>query len=154
MTPDPSLQALGLPPMDQFCLVVPDLDAALAQYGPLFGPFLVLRNGPFDSMYRGHPARVELAVAFGRAGDIEVELVEWISGDTPHRDFLQQGRQGVQHIRYRVDDIDAWVERLRPLGYVPVWSGSFPGTLDTPAISWCYLERSGDPLMIEFVRME
>lgn len=152
MTHPVSLKFLDLPPMDQFCLVVPDLDGALALYEPLFGPFMVLRNGPFDSVYRGQPARVELAVAFGRAGDIEVELVEWISGNTPHRDFLQQGRQGVQHIRYQVDDINEWVEKLLPLGYTPVWSGSFPGSDYGPGMSWCYLEREADPLMLEFVR--
>lgn len=154
MTPTASLQSLGLPPIDQICLVVPDLKAALALYEPLFGPFLVMENGPFDSFYRGQPARVDMAVAFGKTGNLEVEIVQWISGPTPHRDFIQQGRQGVQHLRYQVEDIDAWVEKVRSLGYTPVWSGSFPGSDYGPGISWCYVEREGDPLMLEFVCSE
>ena len=147
------LQSLGLPPIDQICLVVRDLGAALVRYEPLFGPFVVFDNGPFDSIYRGRPTRVELAVAFGRSGELEIELVQWRAGDTPHRDFIEQGREGVQHIRYKVNDIDEWVVKCRPLGYEPVWSGCYPGSDGSPALTWCYLERPADPLMIEFVRM-
>ena len=141
------LQSLGLPPFDQICLVVPDLKVALTLYEPLFGPFMVLENGPFDSVYRGEASRAELKVAFGRSGDIEIELVEWVAGATPHRDFVQQGRQGIQHIRYTVDCLDRWANKAGGLGYVPVWSGTYPAH----AISWCYLERVGDPLMIELL---
>ena len=37
--------SLGLPPADQICLVVRDLQAAVALFEPLFGPFTVLDNG-------------------------------------------------------------------------------------------------------------
>lgn len=143
---------LGLPPFDQICLVVPNLDAALRQYEPLFGPFVVLRNGPFDSYYRGRPVSVDLAVAFGRSGGIEIELVEPLAGSTPHRDFLDAGRSGLQHVRHCVDDIDAWEARMAPLGYAPVWWGSYPATNGYPATRWSYLERYGDPVMIELMR--
>lgn len=145
--------SLGLPPADQICLVVRDLGAAVAMYEPLFGPFTVLdNNGPFESVYRGERVMVELLCAFGRTGALEIELVEWRSGPTPHRDFIQGGREGVQHIRYVIDDLDGWIARAAAIGYRPVWSGSFPVSEAAPSLSWCYLERAGDPLMIEFVQ--
>ncbi|MCG3169022.1 MAG: hypothetical protein CALGDGBN_00533 [Pseudomonadales bacterium] len=147
----PPAAALGLPPFDQICLVVRDLRAALALYEPLFGPFTVLANGAFPSVYRGEPVTTELKVAFGRSGSIEIELVEWISGPTPHRDFVASGREGVQHLRYVVDRIDAWNERLATHGYAPVWSGAYPASEAAPPIAWCYFERATDPLMIELV---
>ena len=99
--------SLGLPPDDQICLVVRDLQAAVALYEPLFGPFTVLDNGPFESVYRGERVMVELLCAFGRTGALEIELIEWRSGPTPHRDFIQGGREGVQHIRYVIEDLMA-----------------------------------------------
>ncbi|HUH36451.1 MAG TPA: VOC family protein [Spongiibacteraceae bacterium] len=142
----------GLPPADQICLVVRDLAAAVAMYEPLFGPFTVLDNGPFESVYRGETVMVDLPCAFGRSGELEIELVQWRSGPTPHRDFIQSGREGVQHIRYVVDDLPAWIARAAELAYRPVWSGSYPASDAAPPLSWCYLERDDDPLMIEFVQ--
>lgn len=143
--------SLGLPPVDQICLIVRDLDAALALYEPFFGPFIVMRNGPFPCVYRGEAAVTELAVAFGRSGALEIELVEWISGPSPHRDFIAAGREGVQHVRHVVDSIGEWTERLATLGHAPVWSGNYPASDAAPPIAWCYFERPGDPLMIELV---
>jgi len=116
-------------------------------YEPLFGPFVILDNGPFDAVYHGRPERAELIVAFGRSGPLEIELVEWVAGATPHRDFIRSGREGLQHLRFPVASIHPWVETTAALGYEPVWSGRY---LEHD-IEWCYLARPGDPLMIEFV---
>lgn len=144
--------SLGLPPADQICLVVRDLPEALALYEPLFGPFTVLDSGPFESVYRGERVMTDLPCAFGRSGALEIELVAWRSGPSPHRDFLQAGREGVQHIRYVVEDLEHWIERAGTIGYRPVWFGSYPASPAAPPLSWCYLDRDGDPLMIEFVQ--
>ena len=54
----------------------------------------------------------------------------------------------MHHIRYRVEDADAWIEKLAPLGYKPIWYKQF--TSDTV---FAYLEREGDPLLVEFLQM-
>ena len=152
MNPGATAPLAGLPPADQICLVVRDLDAALALYEPLFGPFTVLDNGPFESVYRGEREMVDLPCAFGRSGGLEVEIVAPRSGRSPHRDFLDAGREGVQHIRFVIDDLEAWIGKAAAIGYRPVWSGSYPASPAAPPLGWCYLERDGDPLMIEFVQ--
>ncbi len=53
---------------------------------------------------------------------------------------------------YSIDDLQAWIARAATIGYRPVWSGSYPASPAAPPLSWCYLERDGDPLMIEFVQ--
>ena len=65
---------------------------------------------------------------------------------------LDVGREGVQHIRFVVDELEAWIARAAAVGYRPVWSGSYPASLAAPPLGWCYLARDGDPLMIEFVQ--
>ena len=137
----------GLPAIDQIGIVVRSMDAAVKLYEPLFGPFVVLDNGPFEAIYRGQPAPAHLIVAFGRSGSLEIELVEWISGATPHRDFLLAGCEGLQHLRYPVEDVVSWVDRAGSLGYESIWSGEYR----PHNIRWAYLARPDDPLTIEFV---
>ncbi|MFM7274080.1 MAG: VOC family protein [Gammaproteobacteria bacterium] len=149
----PGAMALqGLPPADQICLVVRDLQAALRLYEPLFGPFTVLDSGPFESVHRGERVMADLPCAFGRSGALEIEIVAPRHGPTPHTEFLDAGREGVQHIRYAVEDLDTWIAKAAAIGYGPVWTGSYPASPASPPIRWCYLEREGDPLMVEFVQ--
>ena len=42
-------------------------------------------------------------LAFGRTGDIEMEFIQPVSGASPHTEFLAAGREGIHHVRYRVD---------------------------------------------------
>lgn len=139
---------LNLPPADQIGLVVKNLDAAMALYGPLFGPFTVVDGSVEGANYRGHTADCHLKCAFGRSGELEVELVEWVSGYSPHRESLERGREGLQHIRFPVTDIDGWIARAAEFGYRPIWHKRW-----SPQLTFCYLERADDPVLIEFVEM-
>ncbi len=102
----------------------------------------------FLADYRGRIADVKLEIAFGRSGELEIELIEWQGGESPHREFLEQGREGMHHLAYRVDDANAWIERVAAAGYEPIWYKQF-----SAEIVFAYLEREGDPLLIEFLQM-
>lgn len=137
---------LDLPPADQIGLVVKNLEQAMAMYGPLFGPFTV-QEGPVQAAdYRGRPEDCHLRCAFGRSGALEVELVEWVSGHSPHRESLERGREGLQHIRFPVIGIEDWIAKAAAFGYRPIWQKRW-----SPTFTFCYLEREGDPVLIEFV---
>jgi hypothetical protein len=86
--------------------------------------------------------------AFGRAGGLEIELIEWLEGDTPHRDFIQQGREGMHHLRYRIDDLDYWLQRVCDLGFEVTWMARLSSD-----VGYAYCEREGDPLVLEFLQM-
>ncbi|HPG27946.1 MAG: VOC family protein [Spirochaetaceae bacterium] len=143
-----SLADLGLPRIDQVGFVVRSIAEARERYGPLFGPWHEMDGSVQAADYRGRKADVELAILFGHSGDVEMEFIEWRGGESPHREFIEQGREGMHHLRYRVDDADAWIARLAPLGYAPIWYKVF--SADTV---FAYLERPGDPLLIEFLQM-
>ena len=142
------LSTLGLPPIDQVGFVVKDLDEAERRYGALFGPWTRLDGSVQGATYRGRVADVKLALLFGRSGDLEVEFIEWQGGESPHREFIEAGREGLHHLRYRVDDVDAWIGRLEGVGYHPIWYKRF-----SPEITFAYLERRGDPLILELLAM-
>jgi hypothetical protein len=45
--------------------------------------------------YRGQPEMSSLKLAFAKSGDMEIELIEWVCGKTPHKEFLDAGREGM-----------------------------------------------------------
>jgi catechol 2,3-dioxygenase-like lactoylglutathione lyase family enzyme len=143
-----ALGRLGLPRVAQIGYVVRNLDAAIALYDPLFGPFRRMDGSVQAAEYRGRLADCRLELAFGWSGELEIELIAWISGDCPHREFLEKGREGMHHLQFRVDDCDGWIARLRPLGYQPIWYKH--RSADT---KFAYLERPDDPTLIEFLQM-
>ncbi|MCG3168628.1 MAG: hypothetical protein CALGDGBN_00125 [Pseudomonadales bacterium] len=138
----------GLPPCDQVGFVVRDLERSMAMYEPLFGPFHTMDGSVSQALFRGRLADVKLRIAFGHSGELQIELIEWGGGESPHGEFIQAGREGMHHIRFRVEDTDAWIERVRPYGYVPIWYKRW-----SDEIVFAYLEREGDPTLIEFLQM-
>jgi methylmalonyl-CoA/ethylmalonyl-CoA epimerase len=125
------------------------MDAAVRLYEPLFGPFTRPDFGDQKAAYRGaEPTSYVLDFAFGSLGGLEIELIQWISGDTPHRDFVQSGREGMHHLRFRVDDLQQWTAKLATAGYEPVWAAQI-----TDTIGFAYFERAGDSLLIELLQL-
>jgi catechol 2,3-dioxygenase-like lactoylglutathione lyase family enzyme len=144
MTVDQLAPSLHLTTPDQVGFVVRDMDTALALYEPLFGPFNIMDTGPMDYTYRGQQESCHLLLAFGSSGELEIELIQWISGGSPHKEFIDSGREGMQHLRYIVDDLDSKVAELAAAGYESIW-----GTRFGEGLAVAYLERADDPLIIE-----
>jgi len=106
---------LGQIKVDQIGLVVKDLDLALESYCRItgIGPWNVYTTGapPLSCVYHGHPARYKIRLATARSGPLQMELIEYVSGDTIHRDFIASGREGVEHVGIFIPDLD---EALQP----------------------------------------
>ncbi len=142
------LENLGLPAIDQVGFVVRSIEEAKRSYGALFGPWSEFDGSVGGATYRGEVADVELAILVGHSGELEIEFIEWRSGKSPHSEFIEAGREGMHHLRYRVDDVDTWIEKLSGSGYRPIWYKRM-----SPEIAFAYLEREGDPLLIEFLQL-
>jgi methylmalonyl-CoA/ethylmalonyl-CoA epimerase len=139
---------LELPPLVQIGFVVGNLAEAMLKYERLYGPWQRFDGSVPGATYRGRSADVRLDIAIGHSGSLEIELIQWLSGDSPHREFIERGREGMHHVQYRVEDADAWIAKLAPLGYEPIWYKRW--CADT---TFAYLERAGDPLIVEFLQM-
>ena len=137
-------QELDLPQMDQVGFVVRDLDRAVALYEPVFGPFSIMEVGPMTYNYRGEQEECDMNIAFGRSGDVEIELIQWVRGGCPHKEFLDAGREGMHHLRFRIDNLDEKAAEAEAVGYRVAWGKRYS---DDMAVA--YLERDGDPLWLE-----
>lgn len=113
-----------LGPAAQLGFVVRDVEAAIGHWVNVLGvgPFLYLENGtgrpPSTSFHRGKPVTVETRLAFGFMGDVQIELIEQVNdASSPYRDFFHQGREGLQHLGFWVDDHVEACRRVEKAGY-------------------------------------
>lgn len=137
-------EKLDLPDLNQVGFVVRSMEQALALYEPLFGPFSTMDPGPMSYNYRGVEEECNMRLAFGKSGDVEIELIEWVSGGCPHKEFLDAGGEGMHHLRFIVPDLNSKVLEAETLGYEAIWSKRYG-----EGLAVAYLERASDPLVIE-----
>jgi catechol 2,3-dioxygenase-like lactoylglutathione lyase family enzyme len=111
--------------------VVRDIEAALRHWTE------VLRVGPFycfervaveDFRYRGEPSPIEVSIALANSGELQIELIQQ-RNDAPsmYRDFVASGREGLQHIAYWTETMDADLERAAEAGWRIGQSGQIGG---------------------------
>lgn len=118
-----------LPALDQICIVVKDVDKAVEFYSSAFGlgPFYVVEV-PLKMTYRGQPnSRSRLKIAFVLSGDIEIEMIQVLEGETPHSEYLQEKGEGIHHLRFSVDGLDEMLANLAKAGIEPVWYNRYEG---------------------------
>jgi len=58
----------------------------------------------------------KVKVAFLPVGDSEVELLESTSPEGPIAKFIEKKGQGIQHVAFKVDDIEAALEEMKAKG--------------------------------------
>lgn len=58
----------------------------------------------------------KVKVAFLPIGDTEIELLESTDKDGPIARFIEKKGEGIQHIAYRVDDIEKEIEEMKQKG--------------------------------------
>jgi catechol 2,3-dioxygenase-like lactoylglutathione lyase family enzyme len=105
-----------------------------------FGPFR-FTEWPWDrpdmkGTYNGRPAHFRMLLGFADLGNIQLELVEPLEGDTIYSEFLSRAGEGIHHLLFDVPDIDRVVATLaeRGIGVKMSGTGLRPGT------KWLYLD--------------
>jgi methylmalonyl-CoA/ethylmalonyl-CoA epimerase len=93
--------------IDHIGIAVTDLDAAVQLYG-----------GGFD-MAEQHRETVEeqgVEAILLEVGEGHIELIRPLSDDTGVAKFIERNGEGMHHVAYQVDDIDAALEKVREAG--------------------------------------
>ncbi|MPZ59217.1 MAG: VOC family protein [Rhizobiales bacterium] len=111
----------------QIGYVVPDLHAAIRFFKETLGvpDFMVWENLMLEQQtYNGTPGDYVQSIAFGYAGDMQIELIQPLSGESTYSAYLRQNpKGGVQHLGILVDDFDAAVKAMTARGFKIVQSG-------------------------------
>ncbi|MBA7689107.1 hypothetical protein ES703_97602 [subsurface metagenome] len=74
-------------------------------------------------MYRGNEAHFENRTGWAASGDIEIELVQPLSGESSFRDFVGRHGQGIHHIEFKVENIDKTTRLMNKAGFMTLMSG-------------------------------
>lgn len=117
-------------PVGQVGIVVPDLDAALPRYAELWGigPWNCWTMGPAivkERGFAGGPGEYEMRVALCGKGP-QVELVAPVQGPNVYDEWLEERGEGIHHLGFHVDSIDAAMAEMETAGYEPrMWGKGF-----------------------------
>lgn len=93
-------------PIDHVALVVADLEESAKLYKAL----------GFAERYRERVEDQAVDIIGMQAGDASIELLKPLQIDSPLVRFLGDKPSRLHHVGYRVDDLEAELERLKALG--------------------------------------
>lgn len=112
----------------QLGLVVKDLNKSMKMYWEEFGigPWKIWDFFPpflKEATFRGKPAKQKFIIAETTIGNMYFELIQHLEGETVYKEFLDKGREGLQHVSIYTNDIEPVVERFTAAGMPVIQSG-------------------------------
>jgi len=101
--------------------VVRDIQAAMNHWLEVMGvgPWFYIDRVETDYFrHRDLESAVEMSIALANSGDLQIELIQQ-RNDAPsmYKEFLDAGREGLQHLAYWTTDYQALYDRAGALGY-------------------------------------
>ena len=117
-----------LPPVQQVCIVVKDIDRAIEYYTSTFGmgPFRTSDVDMEGVLLRGKPISTRIKVAFAESGPLQIELIQPVEGKNIYTEFLDSKGEGLHHLAFQVNDLDAMLAKLAKEGIEPIWHQRLP----------------------------
>jgi len=114
-------------------VMVRDMDKAIEYYKslgigpfpPTIGPEAVPLSG---QTVRGEPSdyMMDLRYAEGGVGGLKFEVVQPLEGESIYKEFLEKKGEGVHHIAFTVDDLDAETAKMAERGFKVIQTGQTP----------------------------
>jgi methylmalonyl-CoA/ethylmalonyl-CoA epimerase len=101
--------------------------------------------------YYGKVAGYRGKRAFFFLGPIQIELIELVDGKTIHEDFLREKGEGLNHLGFRVDNIEEAKKRADELGFKVIQGFTRPDNtggfayIDSDKIGGVIFEMSEKP---------
>ena len=149
-------------PITQICWVTDDLEKTEALLTAQFGTggwtrIPEVRFGAEATTLRGVPVEFTAHISLGYAGELQLELIQPVSGPTIHAEFLEAHGPGLHHVCFDVEDLDAACASAEAAGLPVLMRGAMMdgeiefAYVDGSAAGAPYVElaRVG-PLMREF----
>jgi hypothetical protein len=125
--------------------VVRDIGAALDHWVSVLGvgPWYYFERVKIDWFrHRGAPFDLEMSVALANSGDLQIELIQQRNAaPSMYREFLDAGREGLQHVAYWTTDYQAVYDHALSLGYRVGHEGQIGGEKGR----FAYFDTEGHP---------
>lgn len=110
------------------CVVVRDLDRAVTYYESLgVGPWHDYPSlAAYELTAKDPAAYLRLRYRYANLGNFQLQLCQPGDGDTPQRRFLEERGEGVYHLGFGVDSVDAAEEEGLAMGLGILSRGRLP----------------------------
>lgn len=126
--------------IDQIGVVTADMDRIVDFFKEKFGIDFVI----FETEQKKGKIRIGLT----NLGDVQLELIQVVEGETIHADFLRRKGEGLHHIGFFVKDLDEKVRMAREKGMEVVEQGEIAG------VRYAYLDTEKDiGITLEFIEV-
>jgi hypothetical protein len=99
------------------------------------GPFQILEPEYRDLTLHGRPARFKMRIGLAKAGPIQIELMQPLSGETIYDEFASRKGYGLHHLAIRAENMEQSVSDMKARGFNVIQSGNRPGV-----VKWAYLD--------------
>ncbi|UCG00958.1 MAG: VOC family protein [Candidatus Heimdallarchaeota archaeon] len=96
------------PQLDQIGIVVKDMEFSFKFYEQMFGPPFLTFESDVNSG--------KLKFGLFQVGEIQLELIQVLEGETIHSKFLTERGEGLHHIGFIVENIEEELTRLEKEG--------------------------------------
>jgi len=113
----------------QIAFIVKDLHKSIENYYKYFGisPWHIYTYGkPLVkkmTLY-GKETEYKMKVGLSYFGDMRIELIEPLEGDTLYEKFVNEHGYGIQHLGFLVDNMDRAIKTAEEAGFKMVMDGS------------------------------
>ena len=116
--------------INQIAIVVKDLQLVAENYWKILGigPWSIFDwESPlvYDRKYYGKATWAREKIALAQVGDVQLELVQPVDGDSIYQDWLDAHGEGLHHLNFLVDDVDEAEAILAREGFPSIQSGKF-----------------------------
>ncbi|MFC1823709.1 VOC family protein [Thermodesulfobacteriota bacterium] len=123
-------EKLYRPKVDQIGVIVKDLKKSVEHYTSLgIGPFETLTGiESRERMMWGKPIAVDafkVDIRVAKMGDVDLELIEPIEGESIWKDFLETKGEGINHLGFFVDDIEKEEAAMVESGFPAIYRTRF-----------------------------
>ena len=130
--------------LGQVGFVVRDLDKTIEKMRRVLGaePEAVLDMPNYDPENSGVKGDFVTRIGFYNFCDVQLEFIQPMGGNTLWQKFLDQGKEGLHHIRFSVDDFAGAKKSMRDRGVETSQEGP---SVKIPGRRWGYFDTE-DPL--------
>ena len=113
----------------QIALIVRDLDEAVKTYWHTFGigpwHFYTYGKPLVKRMTRnGEPCEYRMRLALSYIGDMRIELIQPLEGDTVYQEFVERHGYGVHHLGVLTDDMSESIAEAAEAGFAMIQDGA------------------------------
>ncbi|WP_456469444.1 VOC family protein [Archaeoglobus sp.] len=125
--------------IDQIGVVTNNLDRIADYFREKFGVDFV----SFETTQKN----AKIKIALTNLGDVQLELIQVLEGETIHTDFLKRKGEGLHHIGFFVKDLDEKLRIAEEKGMKVVEQGEIVG------VRYAYLDTEKDiGITLEFIQ--